>query len=125
AEGALGLPVFSRGGGLAYFAGPTSGYLFGFVAAAMLVGWLAERGWDRSISATLFAMTLGTVLIFILGVAWLSVFLMQAKGITLAAGLSAAVANGLMPFLAGAAAKIALAAAVMPYGWVLVGRYKS
>ncbi len=125
AEGALGLPVFSRGGGLAYFAGPTSGYLFGFVAAAMLVGWLAERGWDRSVPATLFTMALGTALIFIPGVAWLSVFLMQAKGITLTAGVSAALANGLTPFLAGAAAKIALAAAVMPYAWILVGRYKT
>ena len=51
-EGALGLPVFAgtpeRGIGLAYMAGPTGGYLIGFVAAAYLVGLLAERGWDRS-----------------------------------------------------------------------------
>lgn len=124
AEGALGLPVFASGGGLAYLVGPTAGYLCGFLAAAMLVGWLAERGWDRSVPATLFAMALGTALIFVPGVAWLSVFLMQAKGIALSAGISAALANGLTPFLAGAAAKIALAAAVMPYAWVLAGRYK-
>ncbi|MBN9262586.1 MAG: biotin transporter BioY, partial [Hyphomicrobium sp.] len=53
-QGALGLPVFSNGtGGIARLAGPTAGYLFAFPVAAMLTGWLAERGWtgDRIISA--------------------------------------------------------------------------
>src|SRR5262249_11270176 len=53
AEGAVGLPVFAgtpeKGLGLAYMAGPTGGYLVGFVAGAAVTGWLAERGWDRSI----------------------------------------------------------------------------
>jgi biotin transport system substrate-specific component len=44
AQGALGLPVFAAGGGLAYMAGPTGGYLVGFLLAALVVGWLAERG---------------------------------------------------------------------------------
>src|SRR3546814_2110477 len=43
-EGAIGLPVLATGAGLAYFAGPTAGYLFGFVAAAAFVGRLAGRG---------------------------------------------------------------------------------
>jgi len=124
AEGALGLPVFAKGGGVASLAGPTGGYLFGFVAAAMFVGWLAERGWNRSVPATLFAMALGTAFIFVPGVAWLSVFLMQAKGITLSSGVSAALASGLTPFLAGEAAKIALATAVMPYAWILAARHE-
>jgi biotin transport system substrate-specific component len=47
AEGAAGLPVFAGGGGLAYMAGPTGGYLVGFLAAAAVIGWLAERGFDR------------------------------------------------------------------------------
>src|ERR687893_2110175 len=48
AEGAVGLPVFAGGAsGVAYMLGPTFGYLVGFVLAAGLVGWLAERGWDR------------------------------------------------------------------------------
>src|SRR3546814_16667804 len=46
-EGAVGLPVLATGAGLAYFAGPTAGYLFGFVAAAAFVGWFAARGWGR------------------------------------------------------------------------------
>jgi biotin transport system substrate-specific component len=51
AQGAIGLPVFSgtpeRGIGLAYMAGPTGGYLAGFVVGAALCGWLAGKGWDR------------------------------------------------------------------------------
>src|SRR6266849_5783408 len=60
AEGAAGLPVFAstpeRGIGLAYMLGPTGGYLLGFVLAVALVGYLAERGWDRSVPGTAAAM---------------------------------------------------------------------
>ncbi len=125
AEGAVGLPVFAGGGGIAYFAGPTTGYLVGFVVAAAIVGALAERGWDRSVSKTLLANTLGTVMIFVPGVLWLAMFLTRANDLEPAAGLMAAWTAGALPFLAGAAAKIALAAAVMPFAWRLVGRRKT
>jgi len=122
AEGAMGLPVFAGGGGIAYFAGPTTGYLFGFLIAAALVGALAERGWDRSVVRTLLANTAGTAMIFVPGVLWLAFFLGGGKGLDPAAALVAAWTAGALPFLAGAAAKIALAAAVMPFAWRLVGR---
>lgn len=116
AEGAVGLPVFASGAGLAYFAGPTAGYLAGFLVAAVLVGWLAEKGWDRNVVQTLIAMALGTIVIFGLGVAWLSIFLGDADK---------AIASGLTPFLVGAAVKIALAAAVLPIAWrLLSGRVR-
>ena len=38
-EGAFGLPVFAKGGGLIYFQGPTSGYLFGFIFGAFFSGY--------------------------------------------------------------------------------------
>ena len=63
-EGAVGLPVFAGGGGLAYFAGPTAGYLLAFLPAAFLLGWLAERGWGRGFVATFAAMTMGAALVF-------------------------------------------------------------
>ena len=113
AEGAVGLPVFASGGGIAYFAGPTTGYLAGFLVAAVLVGWLGERGWDRSVPLAFVAMFFGTAIIFVLGVAWLAVFLNDFQ---------AALANGFSPFIVGAFVKIALAAAVLPIVWKLAIR---
>jgi biotin transport system substrate-specific component len=111
-EGAAGLPVFSgtpeRGLGVAYMAGPTGGYLAGFFVAAVLCGWLAERGWDRRLVPALFAMLLGHAVIFVFGLGWL------AQSI----GMEKAVAVGFTPFIAGTVVKIALAAAVLWAGWL-------
>jgi biotin transport system substrate-specific component len=74
-EGAAGLPVFAgtpeKGSGLAYMLGGTGGYLVGFVLAAAVCGYLAERGWDRRIVTTALAMLVGNVLIYIPGLFWL------------------------------------------------------
>lgn len=112
AEGAMGLPVFVSGAGLAYLAGPTGGYLAGFVAAAYLVGMLAERGFDRRPLTTLVAFLAGTVVLFGLGVAWLSVLF----------GFDKAIAVGVVPFVPGEALKIALAVAALPLAWRTIGR---
>jgi len=113
AEGAVGFPVFASGGGIAYMAGPTGGYLVGFLIAAVMVGWLAERGWDRNVVLTFLANLGGTVIIFAVGVAWLS---------TIMEGVEKAVAAGFQPFLVGAVVKIALAAAILPLVWKLLPR---
>lgn len=111
-EGAIGLPVFSNtplhGLGLAYMVGPTGGYLIGFFLAAVVVGWLAERGWDRSLFTTLAAMTLGTAIIFSSGLIWLGTLLGWEPSI---------LSLGLTPFLFGAAFKIALATMCLPLAW--------
>src|SRR5690349_19108546 len=113
-QGALGLPVFAgtpeKGIGLAYMAGPTGGYLAGFLLVAVLMGWLAERGWDRKALPSLAALTIGTVLLFVPGVAWLAVLI----------GFEKALQTGLVPFLLGAVLKLALAAAVLPLAWKAV-----
>src|SRR3546814_19228327 len=88
-------------------AGPTGGYLLGFLAAAGLCGWLAERGWDRRTVPALGAMLLGHSVIFALGVAWLSLIV----------GFEQAVASGLAPFPLGPVVKVALAAAVPRPAW--------
>jgi biotin transport system substrate-specific component len=114
-EGAAGLPVFSgtpeRGIGIAYMVGPTGGYLVGFVLAAWVMGWLAERGWDRTVWRAGAAMALGTVILFVPGLAWLAVLF----------GWSKAVAVGLTPFIEGSILKLALAAATLPLAWRAVG----
>jgi biotin transport system substrate-specific component len=112
AQGALGLPVFAGGGGPAYIAGPTGGYLVGFLLAAIAVGWLAERGWARSWTSTLAAMLIGTAIIFACGIGWLSTLI----------GLPKAISAGLVPFLLSEAVKIALATALVPFAWRLVQR---
>jgi biotin transport system substrate-specific component len=112
AQGAIGLPVFAAGGGIAYFAGPTAGYLVGFLLAAVAVGWLAEHGWDRSPLRTLAAMLIGTAIIFACGIAWLSTLI----------GLPQAIGAGLVPFLLGEAVKIALATAILPFAWRFLQR---
>lgn len=112
AQGAMGLPVFASGAGLAYMAGPTGGYLLGFLLGGVAVGWLAERGFGRSISTTLMAFLAGQALIFGLGVVWLAGFI----------GLEKAIAAGLTPFLLAEVFKTALACAVLPLAWKLVRR---
>lgn len=112
AQGALGLPVFASGAGLAYLAGPTAGYLFGFVAAAAAVGWLAERGWDRTIWLSMAAMTLGTLILMGSGVAWLATLI----------GLEQALASGFTPFIVGGILKIVLGALMLPSVWKLIER---
>jgi biotin transport system substrate-specific component len=113
AEGALGLPVFAGlKGGPAVLVGPTAGYIAGFALAAGAVGWLAERGWDRTIATTIAAMTIGMALIYIPGVVWLASLI----------GVEKAILAGMLPFVYGDAVKIALAALVLPGAWLMVGR---
>jgi biotin transport system substrate-specific component len=121
AEGLVGLPVFANGkAGPAALAGPTGGYLIGFVVAAYLVGALAERGWDRRAGTTVLAMVVGNLAIYAGGLAWLAV-LVQLLGRPLAE--SGVLAVGLYPFLVGDLIKIALAAVLLPAGWKLIGRF--
>jgi biotin transport system substrate-specific component len=110
AEGAAGLPVFASGSGILYMAGPTGGFLVGFLAAVALLGWLAERGWDRSLVLTGVAMVAGHAVILGCGVAWLACLF----------GWTKAVEFGLTPFWAATVLKTALGVAVMPAAWNLL-----
>ena len=109
-EGLAGLPVFAAGAfGLAYVMGPTGGYLVGFAVAAFVVGWLAERGWDRRLIGATLAMVVGNVAIYACGLPWLSIFVGRQS-----------FALGLAPFVAGDILKLVLAAVLLPAGWKLV-----
>ncbi|MBE9179600.1 biotin transporter BioY [Oculatella sp. LEGE 06141] len=107
AEGLAGLPVFVGTGGIGHFLGPTGGYLIGFVVAAYAVGQLAERGWDKRFITSLLAMLLGNVVIYTVGLLWLSRFVGAERVLTL----------GLYPFVIGDLLKIALATGLLPIGW--------
>jgi biotin transport system substrate-specific component len=93
----------------------TGGYLIGFVLAAALCGWLAERGWDRNVAKTALAMLAGNVVIYVPGLIWLGGLFGWDKPI---------LAWGLTPFILGDLTKLALAAAVLPLAWRWLGRPK-
>ena len=115
AEGAMGLPVFAGPvGGVAPLVGPTAGYLFGFIAAAIVTGWLAERSWDRSVVLLFAAMAVGHVVILATGFGWL------AFGLGL--GVAKAWQVGLLPFIMASLIKNALGATLMPAARRLIDR---
>lgn len=108
AEGAMGLPVFAGGAGLAYMAGPTGGYLFGFLISAFVLGNLAERGWGKTWQTTAAAMVIGNLVIYSFGVIWLS---------NIIGSFDKGLQFGLLPFIYGDILKIVIAMAALPFAW--------
>ena len=115
AEGAVGLPVFAgtpeKGLGLSYMVGTTGGYLLGFLLAALIVGLLAEIGWDRNIPLAAAAMLIGNVVIYIPGLLWLG---------KVAGWDNPILQWGFTPFIVGDLVKLALAALLLPGVWRLI-----
>ncbi len=114
--GALGFDVFAGSSaeqyGITYMMGGTGGYLVGYVMATVALGWLARRGWDRSVLWMAAAMLVGNALIYAPGLYWLGALYGWDKPI---------LDWGLTPFLVGDALKLALAALLLPALWKLVG----
>ena len=116
--GAMGAPIFAGWqGGPAVLMGPTGGYLVGFVAAAFVVGFLAERGWDRRTWSMALAMLIGNSVIYAIGLPWLSIWLGHF------ASADSVLAIGLYPFIPGDLLKLVLAAVALPSGWALLNRF--
>jgi biotin transport system substrate-specific component len=97
--------------------GTTGGYLFGFVVAAAMVGFLAERGQDRNLATSIPAMLAGTAIIYGFGAVWLA----HELNIPVANGEANALAYGVTPFLIGDTIKLALAGALTPLAWRFAG----
>ena len=115
--GALGLPVFSAATSLSF--GPTFGYLIGFIAAASVVGWLSERGWQKSVPGVLGSFAIANAIIYLFGLPWLA-FVLGNLGV--ANDLTAVASAGFVPFIVGDVLKMMLAAAVLPLAWKFLGR---
>jgi biotin transport system substrate-specific component len=107
--GMTGVPWFA--GHSSGVGGPSFGYLIGFVVAAGLVGAIARRGADRHVVGTVLLMAAGSVLIYLVGTAWL------AEDLNI--GAAKAFDLGVRPFLATDAIKIAVAALAFPSAWRL------
>lgn len=114
-EGLIGLPVFAGGtGGMAVLFGPTAGYLIGFIPAAILVGYLSEKGFDRNWISMFFALFLGLTVIYLFGVFRLLSFVDYEKVFIL----------GITPFLVGDAIKTVMVMILIPSGWKLLNKSK-
>ncbi|GGB16879.1 biotin transporter BioY [Allosediminivita pacifica] len=117
ALGAAGVQVFTGdSAGLAYMAGPTGGYLVGFAAAAALMGFLARRGWDRSVTRMVAALLMANAVIYAFGLPWMAWLFLADKG------AAWVMQWGMVNFLLGDALKLALAAMLLPAAWRLVER---
>jgi biotin transport system substrate-specific component len=112
AAGTLGLPFFA--GGKSGLSGATVGYLLGFIAAAYVIGLLAERGMDRSFRTSALPFLVGTAVIYLFGATWLAFSFHMTP--------AEAFARGVVPFLVGDAIKLALAGVALPAAWKLVDR---
>jgi len=112
-EGLSGLPVFAGGkSGIATLLGPTGGYLIGFLVAAMVIGYFAEKGFDKRWHTTIFAFLAGQAVIYLCGWLHLAVYL----------GFKQAFNLGVAPFLIWDAIKTGMAMIVLPGAWNLLGK---
>jgi biotin transport system substrate-specific component len=133
-EGWVGLPFFAGGehGSTATLFQPSgelasAGYIWGFILAGAVVGWLARRGWDRNLRSAIGAMFIGELALYTVGLVWLAAALnvpmVDSSTVgTCGADLAGcdALELGLYPFLIGDVLKLLLAAIVLPTTWRLV-----
>ena len=115
-EGMIGLPVFSGGGsGIHHFAGPTGGYLIGFLPAAFVAGLASDKGITRSPIGVFLTVLAASVPIFAIGVLKLALTI---------GNLSAALQAGLYPFIPGDFIKALVASMLTPIVTAKVPRLK-
>ncbi|MEO6533303.1 MAG: biotin transporter BioY [Pseudolysinimonas sp.] len=108
--GLVGVPVYSDGShGASVLFGATGGYIVGFIVSAALVGWLAERQWDRKLLKAIVTFIAGSVVVFAIGLPWLAVVLHTDLQTTLQ--------YGLYPFILGGVIKAVIAAGLLPLAW--------
>lgn len=114
AIGVAGAPVFADWSRFyTTFTGATGGYLLGFVPAVFIVGWFAERGWDRS-RWILLPMLVANAVIYVPGLIWLN------RWAAIVGHPIGTFEAGLWPFIPGDLAKLVAAALVLPAGWSIV-----
>ena len=122
-QGFIGLPVMTSPpyGGPMYFVGPTAGYLLGMLMASFVVGYFAEKNYDKNYYKTLFILIIGSIIIFTPGILWLgfwyNILSGNAASLDISESFSNAITNGLLLYKFTEPVKIALAATITPLIW--------
>ena len=113
AQAAVGLPVFAGiVGGWHMFLGPTGGYLVGYLVAAFITGFIVEKCKERTLMNAFIALTIGNLIIYLFGAAFLATFV----------GFKQALLLGVAPFLIGDALKILASLKILE--WLRWTKYK-
>lgn len=116
AAGLAGLPVFAGfTGSIAAVATPSFGFIVGFIPAAFVAGWFAERAWDRRPWLAMVGFLTASAIPFLVGVPYLAFILDTVMGASY--DLQQILAVGVTPFIAGGVVKAAIAAALIPLAW--------
>ncbi|GAA5164471.1 biotin transporter BioY [Ornithinimicrobium tianjinense] len=114
--GLAGVPWFAEAnGGTAMVMAPSFGYIVGFVPAAALAGWAAERAWDRNVAKAMLGFLAATALPFVVGVPFMGYVLGESDPALL-------MEWGVTPFIVPGIIKAGIAALLFPAVWKLVGR---
>ncbi|HWA19293.1 MAG TPA: biotin transporter BioY [Devosia sp.] len=121
-EGAVGLPVFATGGGIAYLIGPTGGFLIGFAAMAYVIGRAADAGASGRLVTLAIAMLIADVLLFVLGFLWLLALGSTAAWLDQSNLIGSAFVKAVQPFLVWDALKMIFAAITVAGTWTVLKR---
>jgi len=119
--GLAGIPVFAGAvAGPAYVLMPSFGFVLGFIPAAYLAGWLAERAWDRKPLLAMIGFVGASVVPFLIGVPYMAMILSTVMGMEVT--FASVMAAGVLPFIPGGLVKAAIAAFLIPAAWAMVRR---
>ena len=112
--GSLGAPIFAGFKAGSLFS-PTGGYIVGYVVAAVILGFLSDKGIAKSYVKTFLSLLLVSVIIFILGALVLMLFV-PIKNVFMA---------GVFPFIPGDMLKAAAATLLFPRLWKFIKKNKN
>lgn len=117
--GLAGLPIFAGPvAGPAYVLSPSFGFIVGFIPAAFVAGWFAQRAWDRRPVLAFVGFVAASIIPFLVGVPYMALILANVVGSDVS--FVSIMGAGVLPFIVPGLIKAAFAALLVPAAWMLV-----